>query len=232
MANEQGFLHVNCLFSELCKKRKRASDGQSSTSSQISTDSITQIIDRFKMQRFRDSTKKNYYNLWRIFNKFFIRLDKKPRDWGDRLTLFVGHLVNEKKQSSTIKSYISAIRAVLKDNDIPLKTNEFLLTSLTRACQLVNDTVKCRLPIQKPFLEIIMRKLNSLYNSQPYLRTLYRCIISTMYFGLFRISELTKSPHVVLAKDVNIANNKKKFLFILRSSKTHVKGNKPQMIKN
>ena len=39
------------------------------------------------------------------------------------------------------------------------------------------------------------------------------------------------SEHVVKANDVHVGTNKDKLLFILRSSKTHGKGNKPQMIK-
>ena len=109
--------------------------------------------------------------------------------------------------------------------------DEFLLTSLTKACRLVNDKVKHRLPIQKPLLELLLRKANSVFAEQPYLKTLYKCILSTMYFGLFRIGELTQSPHVVKVKDVNIASNKRKFLFVLRTSKTHCKSNKPQFIK-
>ena len=52
-----------------------------------------------------------------------------------------------------------------------------------------------------------------------------------MYFGLFRIGELTKGEHPVLACDVHIASNKKKILFILHTLKTHGKYAKPQQIK-
>ena len=40
-----------------------------------------------------------------------------------------------------------------------------------------------------------------------------------------------KDSHPVLAKDVHITTNKKKILFILGTSKTHWKNNKPQMVK-
>ena len=42
---------------------------------------------------------------------------------------------------------------------------------------------------------------------------------------------MTFSMHVVKVQDVHIATNKKKMQFILWSSKTHSKGNKPQIIK-
>ena len=48
---------------------------------------------------------------------------------------------------------------------------------------------------------------------------------------MFRIGELTQGPHTVKAKDVNMGENKEKFLFVLWSSKTHNKKDKPQYIK-
>ena len=60
---------------------------------------------------------------------------------------------------------------------------------------------------------------------------MYSCLLSTAYYGLFRVSELTSGVHPVLACDVQIAKNKKKLLFILRTSKNHAKNAKPQMVK-
>ena len=54
--------------------------------------------------------------------------------------------------------------------------------------------------------------------------------IST-YYRLLWAGEVAKGPHVLLTKDVHIGKNKQKFLFILWTSKTHVKSAKPQMIK-
>ena len=42
---------------------------------------------------------------------------------------------------------------------------------------------------------------------------------------------MTKSEHVVKAKDVQIAKNKCKLMFVLHSSKTHTRGDKLQIIK-
>ena len=79
-----------------------------------------------------------------------MRLDRKLRNWDQRLTLFVGYLIENKKQSSTVKSYISAICAVLQDNGIKLSDDQYLITSLTKACRLVNDKVHHTLKIQRP----------------------------------------------------------------------------------
>ena len=53
----------------------------------------------------------------------------------------------------------------------------------------------------------------------------------TTYYRLFRIGELTYSPHAVKACNVHIGHNKNKFLFVLKSSKTHGEGDPPQLIK-
>ena len=76
-------------------------------------------------------------------------------------------------------------------------------------------------------------QLGNIFDKQPYLLILYRAIFITLYFGLFRIGELTAESgnHAVLAKDVCIGRNKNKLMFVLHTSKTHTKGHKPQIIK-
>ena len=59
---------------------------------------IENIVDQLKHQRNRLSTRKNYYCVWKQFNQFFIRLDKKPDNWEERLILFVGYLVHQNKK--------------------------------------------------------------------------------------------------------------------------------------
>ena len=136
-------------------------------------------------------------------------------------------------QSSTIKSYISAVKAVLEDDEHPLDENRCLLKALIRACRLKNDTMRTKIPIKKDLLFGLMRKLSDLFAIQPYLCVLYRAMFITAYFGLFRISEIATTPsgHTIRAHDVHLTRNKNKLLFILRSSKTHGKGAQPQMIR-
>ena len=69
------------------------------------------------------------------------------------------------------------------------------------------------------------------YHDQPYLGILNRALLVTAYYGLFRVGEITQSDHIVKVSDVHIEVNKNKLLFILRSSKTHNEGFKPQQIK-
>ena len=192
----------------------------SSTSSSISTKNLESIVCRLKGDRNRKSTRKNYYTVWKCFNQFFIKLDRKPRTWEERLILFIGYLIENKRKSSTIRSYISAIRSVLAEDGVELCADKFLLTSLTRACRLVNDRVKTRLPIQKGVLNILIKTCKEMLNDQPFLATLYSALLMAGYFGLLRVGELTQGEHPILATDVHIGENKNKILFVLRTSKT------------
>ena len=148
------------------------------------------------------------------------------------MTLFVGFLIQSNKKSTTIKSYVLAIKLILQDEKIKLNQDDLHLLALTRACRLNNDIIKTRLPIRKSLLKLLVKAIDSgLDNLSPYRIKLHKAILVTAYYGLFRIGELTFSEHAVRAKDVHVGTNKKKMLFVLHSSKTHDKGSKPQLIK-
>ena len=202
-------------------KQKRMSSNTSSTSSgRRSTQELKLIIEKLKCNQNRESTNKNYLSIWRQFNMFVISLDVKPKFWEDRTTLFIAHLVQKGNQSSTIKSYVSAIKKTLVDDGYEWQDNKVLLGSLTRACKLVNDRVKTRLPIQCGLLELLLFEVQKVFaaRSQGYLEVLYKALFALGYYGLMRVGELTYSPHVIKAKDVHMATNRNKLLLILHSS--------------
>ena len=87
------------------------------------------------------------------------------------------------------------------------------------------------MPIQKEMLGMLLRQIDITFEAQDYFTILFKTLFSTMYFGLLRVSEVAKGQHPVLARDVHIGTNKNKFLLLLRTSKTHWKNNRPQMIK-
>ena len=136
---------------------------------------ITNIVEKLQHDEYRDSTKKNYYSIWKVFSQFYICLDYRPQSWEDRLTLFVGYLIQNKKQSSMVKSYISAIKVVLKEEKIKISDDQYLLSLLVRACRLKNDCIPTRLPIKKGMLSMVLRQLASHFDdrNQPYLKSLY-----------------------------------------------------------
>ena len=137
------------------------------------------------------------------------------------------------RKSATIKSFISAIKAVLNYEGIQLNEDKVLLSTLVKACWLQNDCVKPHLPIHKGLLKIIVTTIDKMFadQPQPYLSVLYKALYCTAYFGLFRVGDITESHHVVKAKDVHIGINKKKLMFVLHSSKMHGKSVKLQIIK-
>ena len=225
------------LFTEkrrLLKRRNKEiqqESSSSSSSSRLSADYMMDVIERLRYKANRDSTVVNYQVIWRIFNKFLIRLDKRPQTWEDRVLLFCGYLIDCNKKSSTIKSYISAIKWILKTDGYDWDQNKIVLGSITKACKLKNDIVKTRLPISCKLLELILFEINRIFHKQEYLSILYKTILIVGYYGLFRIGELTQSPHVMLARNVHLATNKQKLLIVLYSSKTHGIDSYPQKIK-
>ena len=192
---------------------------------------MRQIIEHLKSVKHRESTRKNYLAVWRKFNEFVIQLDARPKFWEDRASLFGAYMVSRGIQSSTLRSYMSAIKGTLVDAGYAWDDNRLLLSTLIRGCRVINDKVRTRLPIQIGLLEILLFELKRLYHAQPYLEVLYQTIFITCYYGLLQIGEATFSPHCLLAKDVHISDFKDKILFILHSSKTHGKNNKAQRIR-
>ena len=202
----------------------------SSNSSKYSTSRIRGILDKLQNSKNRKSTKRTYLAVWRKFNNFVIKLDEIPTSWEERASLYVGYLFNKGAQSSTIKSYISAIKAMLVDDGYQWDDSRILFSALTRGCRLINDRLRMRLPIKKGLLELLLFELTNLYDNQIYLQTMYKCIFCFAYFGLLRIGEITTGEHPVKAKNIHIGENKDKILIILFTSKTHNVGNLPQEV--
>ena len=194
---------------------------------------MEQILDNLKYNQNRDSTKKNYLTIWHLFNKFLLKLDDKcPRTWEHCVSLYCAHLVDSGIQSSTLQSYVSAIRHVLVNDNYKWNDNKILLTVISKACKLKNDVVKSRLPIQFNLFEALLFEIDRHFRyKQPYLNALYKALFALGYYGLMRIGKLTLSDHTLKAQNVHIGINKNKIQLILYSSKTHGKESLPQKIK-
>ena len=148
---------ISLYLSFPAKTQRRKKKGSSnSDSSRISTHDMGRIVQELVLKQHRDTTSKNYLSIWRQFNKFIINLDRKPDLWEDRVTLFVGYLVNKGMQSSTVKSYVSAIKKTLIMDGYIWNDDLVLVRSLAKACKIVNDSVRTRLPIHIGLLEIIL----------------------------------------------------------------------------
>ena len=231
------------------KHGKTASDALSMCShgSRLSTNYLAELREQLRTQIHQPSTRKNYHCVWKNFNKFIIKLDNIPSAWEERTSLYCAFLTEYSTiQSRTLKSYVSAIKYKVTSDYGNYKWNDGLvhLSSLTKACKIKNDEIRCRLPISNKFLECILFQLERYYgtklrnnklfnntriNTTLYDKFLYRTAFLIAYHGLMRIGEITTSEHVVKATDVHIARNRS-VLMILRSSKTHTKGMKPQRV--
>ena len=166
-------------------------------------------------------------------NRFLINLDYRGNiSWEEKTALFGAYLVDKGIQSSTLKSYISAIKHMLKQDGYLWDDNKALLCPLIKGCQLENDTVKVRLPIKRGLLEMLLFEINKFYNSpQPYLEAMYQALFCLAYYGMMRVGELTSGDHTVKACDVHVGDNKDKIQIVLYISKTHGKESRPQRIK-
>ena len=81
----------------------------------------------------RNFTIKNYYRVWQLFNNFIIKLDEKPKYWEQRLALYGAYLADKGTQSSTMKSFYSAIKKILYiyNDGYKLQIDSLLLNTLT-----------------------------------------------------------------------------------------------------
>ena len=189
------------------------------------------ISEQLKTEAIQDSTKKTYHNIWENFNKFIIRLDEIPNTWEDRVILYCSYLIDIKHlQSSTIKTYLSAIKCILTQDGYEWKNNKFELNAMTRSCKLKFDMVKNRFPIKLKLLELIIKQIHSSLHDQIYLLTLYTTVFLICYYGLLRVGEVSLSKHSIKAVDEHQAKNRNKLKLILHSSKTHGRNKRPQEI--
>lgn len=192
------------------------------------------IKEWIKSLKIRSSTRRWYYSRWKAFNKFLIKFDTIPNTLEEWIILYATHLVNyNKKQLATVKSYLSAIRFMLFEDDVTLHENKIELAAILQACKLNNKRLYIRLPIQFKLWNTLMRKAMQHYErdkGQIYLAKLLRAMMPMAYFGLMRVSEVAFSTHQVKAQDVCYSKNKTKLVITLHSSKTHTTGDIPQTI--
>ena len=221
-----------------CRANARLSEtgssSSSSGSSRISIVYVNTVLERLRNKQTRDSTARNYLSIWRHLNKFLINLDYKENlTWEEKTALFGAYLVDRGVQSSTLKSYFSAIKHILKQDGYEWNDKKALLSSLVKGCRIENDRLKVRLPIQKGLFEMLLFEVDRLYSvqkPQPYLKAMYKALFCLAYYGMMRVGELTEGEHTLKVGNISIGN-KDKILVVLYSSKTHGKESSPQRIK-
>lgn len=199
----------------------------------FSWDLYLRIKQRILQMHLKESTKRSYHNTWVRMNRFISAFDRIPPTWEERMSIWATHLANHKKHSNTVSSYMSAIRHVLALDGIFVPKSTFELAMIIKACKLHNDVLYIRLPIQQKLLNRILQFVKEHYQhnlGQVYLAAWLRAAFVMGYYGLMRISEISKGPHAVKAQDIVYGHNKRKLTLYLRSSKTHSISEKPQII--
>ena len=225
------------LFSAKKRKKRRklpsSKSSLSSTSSRgkFSTDYLENILDRLKNQQHCDSTKENYYAAWTNFNKFIITLDRIPKKWEHKLNLYCAYLIEiVQLKSSTVRSYVSGIKAVLIRDGYKWDQDLFVMSMFTKICKRKDDCVQTRMPIRKELLDILLFELERMFQKCNYIKAMYQAAFAMAYYGMMRVGELTAGPHVLKAKDLHEARNGRAMLAILYTSKTHTRRDRPQKI--
>ena len=177
----------------------------------------------------------NYLGIWRQLNRFVISLDSRMNlSWEDKTALFGAHLVENGVQSTTLKSYFSAIKFILKQDGYQWDDGKMLLSSLIKGCKRGNDSLKIRLPIQNRLVEMLLFEVERYYGgerNQHYLEALYKAMICLAYYGMMRVGEITNGDHTLKAPNIHLGHNKDKILIVLYTSKKHGKESRPQRIK-
>lgn len=208
-------------------------DGSSSSGAvRLSTDYFRRVErDLTSSGGNKTSTQRTYRSAYLEFTRFNLALDKMPELLDDQLAIFIASRVQKGDYSSTVESYLSGISSYLKLDGIEINTRTARLRALIKACKYKNDRVIQRLPIKESLLMRIIRQVDLMFSKQPYLSSLYKCMIVMGYFGMLRVGEMAKGTHPVLARDVHLSHEKKKVQIILRTSKTHGLGDQPQYVK-
>ena len=106
------------------------------------------------------------------------------------------------------------------------------LRALVKACKHENDKLKVWLPIKGGLMNLILNKIKDYFldRGQTFLNILHRALVSTTYYSILRVGEVTTGTHPILACNVHTAKNKWKIQLVLMSSKTHSTANFPQKI--
>lgn len=176
-------------------------------------------------------TERTYRSAYLEFTRFNLSLDHMPELLDDQLAIFVAYRVEKGDYSSTLESYLSGIKSMLSVDGIQINTRTARLRALIKACKYKNDRVIQRMPIKEALLVRIIRQVDLIFAKQPYLASLYKCMLTMGYFGMMRVGEMARGDHPVLARDVHLSHRTKKVQIILRTSKTHGLGDQPQYIK-
>lgn len=179
----------------------------------------------------RSGTKRVYRMAYLDFTRFNLSLNNMPERLDDQLAIYVAYRVQLGDHSGTIETYLSGIKYMLGKDGIQINTRTTRLRALIKACKYKNDRVIQRMPITETLLVKLIKEIDLIFQYQPYLARLYRCMMVLGFYGMLRVGEMASGEHPILARDVHLNQKLKKVQIILRTSKTHGLGDQPQYVK-
>ena len=166
--------------------------------------------------------------IYRRFKQFILKWDVRPRALEDKATLFIAYLIENGMQSSSVKSYLPAIKKTLVVNGYKWNDARVQVATLKRVCRLINDRVMARFGVHCGLLELMLFQFERKFNQQPYQEIMYKAMFIVGYYRLLGAGELCfnngtedELQHTIRAKLVYIATNKEKIILLLYTSKTH-----------
>ncbi len=175
-----------------------------------------------------DKTRRLYNTHYRAFVNFLKRLDAVPDSWETCMVVFRAHLMKKGLSLRTIASYMTAVRTRLCLNGVSLHKNQYLMKQMHRAAQH-HDVNWIRHPVTKTLLDQVLLRIE-LVTTSAFETSLFLFIFTLAYHGMFQISELVKSEHILKVRNVLQAENSSWLRCIQHSSKTMRPGDMPQVI--
>lgn len=172
----------------------RGTCSSSEEPAKLSLQLFNRVVDRLQNADVEWSTKKNYYKVWCLFNRFLLCFDDLPTSWEEKLVLFAAFNVEIGNAPATIASYMSGIRYMLRHDGIEISNTSCKLALIIRACKINNDEVSMRRPIRKKLLRPLMKAVERfMKKGQIFLSRLYKAMLVAGYYGYLRVGEMTKS---------------------------------------
>ena len=77
---------------------------------------LQQTAERLCNEQRCKATRRTYKYAWKNFNDLLVAWDTMPVDWDDRIIIFAAQLIVEERPEATIKSHVSAVKAILEED--------------------------------------------------------------------------------------------------------------------
>ena len=136
--------------------------------------------------------------------------------------MFTAQLIQEGRAGQTVRSYVSAVRSILKEDGIKLTHDYQPLISLLQSTKYTTKpSGQIRLPIQWGLVKLIADDMDNHYSGvDSYSNIMLKAILMAGYFGLLRIGEMTdsESNHTIKFCDVHFERQRSKILMVLHTS--------------